>query len=95
MAVVYASTNKRMSRLKGLRPVMDAAAAGILAKAKTRAAQHRLTGNYSANLKVKRKGVDRLVIADDPASTIIEMGHLTTQGKWVAGQHILMGAVYG
>lgn len=95
MAVVYANTNRRIAHMSGLRPVMDQVAGAILAKAKAKAAKHTDTGHYISSLTVKKAGIDRLVVADDPASTIIEVGYLTSKGTWVPGQHILGGAVYG
>lgn len=95
MAIVYANTNKRIAKMAGLQPVIQSAAEGIKAKAAANAARHVDTGNYLGSLSIVKRGIDREVVADDPASTIIELGHLTKSGTWVPGQHILMGAVYG
>lgn len=95
MATVYPNTNKRIAKMAGLQPVIQTAAEGVRSRAAARAARHVDTGSYVSSLTIVKRGIDREVVADDPASTIIELGHLTPSGKWVPGQHILGGAVYG
>lgn len=100
MAEVYKGAGTKIAKLPGLQPVLQSAAEEIRGKAVALAAGHTDTGAYVSSLKVKtvpgRSGVrDRLVIADDPASTPIEFGHLTRSGRWVEGQYILTRALYG
>lgn len=100
MATVYKGVGTKIARLPGVQPVLQTAADEIRAKAVALAGGHTDTGAYVSSLTVKtvpgKKGVrDRLIIADDPASTPIEFGHLTKSGTWVEGQYILTRALYG
>lgn len=99
MAQVYKGAGTKIAKLPGVQPVLQAAAEELKAKAAALAAEHVETGAYASSLEVRtvpgKKGVkDRLVIADDPASAIIEFGHLTKKGTWVEGQYILSRALY-
>lgn len=104
MAQVYKGAGTKVAKLPGIQPLLDTAAAGILTRAQAQAAGHVETGRYLESLEViptrgKRGVIDRLVIAKDPASAIIEYGHLET-GKgggatWVPGQFILTRAIGG
>ena len=43
-----------------------------------------------------RNGVkDRMVYSSDPAAVPIEFGHVTSSGRVVPGQRILLNALYG
>lgn len=102
MAKVYKGAGTSVAKLDGIQPLLDAAAAEILARATSLAASHTATGRYVSSLKVQptpgKKGVtDRLVVAGDTAAVHIEYGHL--QGDehptWVPGQYILTKAIEG
>lgn len=103
MAHVYDGTGIKLAKLPGVQAEVDKAAAGILARAKARAAAHVDTGDYLDSLQVRnvkgRKGVrDRLVESTHPASVAIEFGHLNSTKKgavFVPGQYILKGAIKG
>lgn len=97
------------ARIAGDEPIMDVAAAMLLAIAKARATEHILTGEYISKLSMRKargkKGVkDRLVVAGDKAAISIEFGHSVRTNrtkknrnqpnfKWVPGQFILTGAI--
>lgn len=107
MAEVYKGVGTMVARMAGDHPEMDNVAHTLLALARFNAEQHRLTGNYIANLHVKnvpgKKRVrDRLVIAGDKAAISIEYGHAVrvkdpepneSNFKWVPGQFILTDAI--
>lgn len=103
MATVYKGTGVKIARLPDIQTELDSAAAEILARAKTGAAQHADTKHYLNSLKVGStpgpSGVtDREVYSDDPAAVAIEFGHLAEGKKgvsWVPGQRILLNALYG
>lgn len=101
MAQVYKVAGIYAAQIAGEDPAMDAAADLVLARARATAAQHRITGEYSANMGTERvpgkRGVtDRIVYTDDPAATHIEWGHVARMpkgihgpAKWVPGLHIM------
>ncbi|RAV34254.1 DUF5403 family protein [Corynebacterium heidelbergense] len=103
MATVYKGTGTKIARLAGIQPLLDEAAAGILARAESNAAAHHRTGRYSNAFVVKpargRSGVmDRLVTNTHPASAAIEFGHFAATksgkaGRYVPGQHNLRRAI--
>jgi hypothetical protein len=77
--------------------VLDEVADEIATLAKAEAGKHARTHAFQRSIHVVKdpgkKGVtDRLVVADDPAASYIEMGHLAPNGTWVPGQHILRNA---
>ena len=102
MAQVYNGAGTKVAKLPGVQPALDAAAAKVLANAKTLAAGHVDTGAYVESLGVEKtpgkKGVtDRLVYSDDPAAAHIEYGYIS-RGKpprYVPGQFILTKAARG
>ena len=102
MAQVYKGSGTKVAKMAGVQPALDAAAAKVLARAKTLAAGHVDTGAYVESLGVEKtpgkKGVvDRLVYSDDPAAAHIEYGYIT-RGKpprYVRGQFILTKAARG
>lgn len=102
-----ASVNKRAStdaaKLPGVQGLLTAQAHRIKASAEALAAESVDTGNYAGSFSVKsvpgESGVtDRLVVNNDPASVVIEYGHMTppsetSPGGYVPGKHILRRAI--
>ncbi|GAA1051373.1 DUF5403 family protein [Arthrobacter russicus] len=91
MANVYRGLGTQVAKMPELQPSLDAAALKVLALVTAQAGQHAKTGDYVRGLKIEnvrgKKGVrDRLVVATDPNSISIELGHLTRPlGEGVAG----------
>lgn len=103
MAKVYKGVGIKLAKLPDIQTELDSAAAEILERAKTGAAQHADTKHYLNSLKMGSTPgpsgvVDREVYSDDPAAIAIEFGHLaegTHKVTWVQGQRILLNALYG
>lgn len=93
--------------MAGKRGEMDGAAHRVKRAVLAEAAKHRLTGAYTAGIRVEKvPGVsgtgqqvtDRVVVSTDPATLSIEYGHLqrfknSRRVKWVPGQHIMQNAM--
>ncbi|MHA2787911.1 DUF5403 family protein [Corynebacterium sp. S7] len=76
---------------------MDRVAEEMRAQAESTAAEHRDSGEFSGNFKVKKQGKDRYVYNDHPAAWHIEGGHFARgkdgrPGDWVPGQFNLTRA---
>lgn len=96
MAVVFDTPGNRRMVAAMLHSEVRAAAELVLARAQALAAVHRLSGRYSASLKVQASGsLDYDVVATDPAAVPIEFGHTTKHGRQVPGQYILTRAAAG
>ena len=99
MAQVFKGAGTKIAKLPGVQPVLDTAAAGVLARATANASAHVDTGEYLSKLHVQpvrgKKGVrDRLVVAGHPAAISIEYGHLSrNRSTFVPGQYILTRAI--
>lgn len=88
---------RRLAATAGIQRVVHATANAIGARARTRLASHRKTGD--ASIVVDHSGIDSEVILDDPASLSIEYGrggYTRPDGAYVGpaeGLHILGGAI--
>jgi len=97
MAYVPRDLSTQVAVMVGEGIELDRVADEIATLARAEAAKHNHTGGFEGSIHVEKvpgkKGVtDREVVADDPASTFIEMGHLSRGHTWVRGLHILRNA---
>lgn len=109
MSTVYIKESVRVTAavIAGNRGEMDGAAAKVKRAVLAEAAKHRLTGAYTAGIRIEkvpgelgtgRQVSDRVVSSTDPATLSIEYGHLqrfknSRRVRWVPGQHIMQNAM--
>lgn len=107
MAYVREDVRVTAAIIAGNRGEMDGAAHRVKSVVLAEAAKHRLTGAYSAGIRVERvpgelgtgrQVADRVVSSTDPGTLSIEYGHLqrfanSRRVKWVPGQHIMQNAM--
>lgn len=91
MATIYSNVELEAAKIASLSPVMDQVATEAATMARTLAPRRTnlFASSIGQTVVYTKRGVkDRLVYSTDPEANIIELGHLTPSGNWVAGHFV-------